>query len=85
MKQPQPPTNLEAKDKALQIAFDKFWMSAGLEPIPMSEKAKEPFRQALEDYSQGQLNDFCDHLATYSGLEDCSFYFMLLDFNDKQK
>jgi hypothetical protein len=85
MKTSQNPTNLKFKDKILQIAFDKFRLSIGLEPSPMSEKAKEPFRQALEDYSQGQLSDFCDHLATYSGLEDCPFYFMLLDFNDKQK
>jgi hypothetical protein len=85
MKQPQTPTNLDAKDKALQIAFDKFRLSIGLEPSPMSEKAKEPFRQALEEYSQGQLSDFCDHLATYSGLEDYPFDWMLIDFNDKQK
>jgi hypothetical protein len=85
MKQPQTPTNLELKDKIIQTALNKLRLSLGLVPSPMSETVRDLFRQALEDYSQGQLSDFCDHLAAYENLEDCRFDFMLIDFNDKQK
>jgi hypothetical protein len=43
----------------------------------------ERFRQSLEEYSQHQLKEFCDHLNTYKGLEECRFDFMLVDFNGR--
>lgn len=73
------------KDNLLQSSFDEFRLSIGLLPNNLSERAKEYFRKAMEEYSQRQLTRFCDHLNTYDGLEECRFDFMLQDFNATQK
>lgn len=72
--------NIEEMDELLQTNFNHFRLAIGLLPDTLSERAKEYFRKAMEEYSQKQLVKFCDHLNTYSGLEDCRFDFMLVDF-----
>lgn len=72
--------NIKDMDELLQSNFNKFRLSIGLLPDNLSERAKEYFRNAMEEYSKKQLVKFCEHLNTYAGLEDCRFDFMLLDF-----
>jgi|SRR5690554_1352057 len=60
--------------------FNEFRLAIGLLPDDLSERAKEYFRKAMEEYSKKQLLKFCDHLNTYKGFEDCRFDFMLADF-----
>lgn len=72
--------NIQEMDDLLQSNFNEFRLSIGLLPDNLSEKAKEYFRKAMEEYSQKQLQKFCDHLNTYKGFEDCRFDFMLVDF-----
>ena len=72
--------NIQNMNELLQSNFNEFRLSIGLLPDNLSERAKEYFRKAMEEYSQKQLLKFCDHLNTYSGLEDFRFDFMLVDF-----
>ena len=72
--------NIQDMDDLLQYNFNEFRVSIGLLPDNLSERAKEYFRNAMEEYSNKQLVKFCDHLNTYAGLEDCRFDFMLVDF-----
>lgn len=72
--------NIQEMDELLQSNFNKFRLAIGLPPDILSERAKEYFRKAMEEYSKKQLLKFCDHLNTYKGLEDCRFDFMLIDF-----
>jgi hypothetical protein len=43
---------------------------------------KQAKQMVLDAVSKG-MSDFCDHLNTYEGLEDCRFDFMLIDYLDK--
>ena len=72
--------NIKEMDELLQSNFNEFRLAIGLLPDNLSERAKEYFRKAMEDYSQKQLLKFCDHLNTYKDFEDCRFDFMLVDF-----
>ena len=78
-----PAVNVDLMNEILQRNFEQFRLSIGLLPDEMSERAKEYFRKSLEEYNQHQLKEFCDHLNTYKGLEDCRFDFMLVDFNGR--
>lgn len=75
-----PAVNIQDMDELLQSNFNEFRLSIGLLPDNLSERAKEYFRNAMEEYSHKQLVKFCEHLNTYAGLEDCRFDFMLVDF-----
>lgn len=70
-------------NEILQRNFEQFRLSIGLLPDEMSYRAKEYFRNALEEYSQYKLKEFCEHLNTYDGLSECRFDFMLVDFNGR--
>ena len=72
--------NIQEMDELLHSNFNEFRLSIGLLPDNLSERAKEYFRKAMQDYSTNQLLKFCDHLNTYKGFEDCRFDFMLVDF-----
>lgn len=72
--------NIQEMDEILQSNFNEFRSAIGLLPYNLSERAKEYFRKAMEEYSRKQLLKFCNHLTTYEGLEDCRFDFMLIDF-----
>ena len=78
-----PAVNVDLMNEILQRNFEQFRLSIGLLPDEMSERAKEYFRKSLEEYSENRLKEFCDHLNTYKGLEDCRFDFMLVDFNGR--
>jgi hypothetical protein len=75
-----PAVNIQEMDELLQSNFNEFRLALGLLPDNLSERAKEYFRKAMEEYSQKQLQKFCDHINTYKGFEDCRFDFMLVDF-----
>ena len=75
--------DVDLMNEILQRNFEQFRLSIGLLPDEMSERAKEYFRKSLEEYSENRLKEFCDHLNTYKGLEDCRFDFMLIDFNGR--
>lgn len=76
-----PAVNANLMNEILQRNFEQFRLSIGLLPDEMPERAKEYFRKSMEEYSEHRLKEFCDHLNTYKGLEDCRFDFMLVDFN----
>jgi hypothetical protein len=47
--------NVDLMNEILQRNYELFRLSVGLAPDEMSERAKEYFRKALEEYSQHQL------------------------------
>ena len=78
-----PSVNVNLMNEILQRNFEQFRLSIGLLPDQMSERAKEYFRKSLEEYSEHRLKEFCDHLNTYKGLEECRFDFILVDFKGR--